>query len=163
MNTSCPYRTGFGYDIHRLVEGRKLILGGIEIPYHKGLLGHSDADCLSHAIADALLGAAGLEDIGHFFPNTDPNNKDLNSQEILKKANQEITKLNYTIINIDCTLIAEAPKLTNYKDLMKKTIAQSLTITPSQISIKATTNEQIDSLGANKGIAAYATCLIAKT
>lgn len=155
-----PFRIGFGYDLHRLVEGRRLVLGGIEIPHDKGLLGHSDADCLSHAIADAILGAAGLPDIGHFFPDTDPVHKDMDSQEILKRVQKEIDALGYTISNIDCTVIAEAPKLALYQDLMKEKMAVSLGIQVSQIGIKATTNEKTGPIGAQEAIAAYAVCLL---
>lgn len=157
-----PFRIGFGYDLHRLIENRKLVLGGIEIPHSKGLLGHSDADCLSHAIADAILGAAGLPDIGHFFPDTDPLNKDMNSQDILKRAQKEISELGYTIANIDSTIVAEAPKLAPYQSLMRQKMADSLSIEPSQIGIKATTNEKVDAIGAEKAIAAYAVCLLAR-
>lgn len=157
-----PFRIGFGYDLHRLIENRKLVLGGIEIPHSKGLLGHSDADCLSHAIADAILGAAGLPDIGHFFPDTDPLNKDMNSQDILKRAQKEISGLGYTIANIDSTIVAEAPKLAPYQSLMRQKMADSLSIEPSQIGIKATTNEKVDAIGAEKAIAAYAVCLLAR-
>lgn len=157
-----PFRIGFGYDLHRLVEGRKLVLGGIEIAHNKGLLGHSDADCLSHAIADAILGAAGLPDIGHFFPNTDPACKDMDSQEILKRAQKEVFKLGYVIANIDSTIVAEEPKLVPYQNLMKKKIADSLGIESSQVGIKATTNEKTDSIGAGEAIAAYAVCLLSR-
>lgn len=157
-----PFRIGFGYDLHRLVEGRKLILGGVEIPHDKGLLGHSDADCLSHAVADALLGAAGLRDIGHFFPDTDPACKDMDSQEILKRAQKEIAVLGYTIANIDCTVIAEAPKLAVYQKLMKEKIAEALQIEVSHIGIKATTNEGTGAIGAREAIAAYAVCLLVR-
>lgn len=158
-----PFRIGFGYDIHPLASGRNLVLGGILIPHHKGLLGHSDADCLSHAIADSLLGAAGLPDIGHFFPNTDPAFKNLDSQEILKKARTEICNLGYSIVNIDCTLLAEAPKLSPYQGLMKEKLATSLQIQSSQIGIKATTHEKIGPIGAEEAIAAYAVCLLTQT
>lgn len=157
-----PFRIGFGYDIHRLVEGRQLILGGIEIPHNKGLLGHSDADCLSHAIADAILGAAGLSDIGHFFPDTDLANKDIDSQKILKKAQNEVFHKGYAIVNIDSTIIAEAPKLAPYMEDMKNKIASSLEINPSQIGIKATTNERIGPLGAQEAIAVHAVCLLTR-
>ncbi len=157
-----PFRIGFGYDLHRLVRGRRLVLGGVRIPYEKGLLGHSDADCLSHAIADAILGAAGLRDIGHFFPNTDPAHKDMDSQEILKRVQNEIAILGYIIANIDCTVIAEAPKLADYQDLMKNKIAESLQIQVSQIGIKATTNEGVGAIGAEEAIAAYAVCLLVR-
>ncbi len=157
-----PFRIGFGYDIHKLVEKRPLILGGVELPHHKGLLGHSDADCLSHAIADALLGAAGLPDIGHFFPDDNPTYKDINSQEILKTVLKEIKKSQLTIVNIDTTILAEKPKLAPYFEQMKATIANSLELTVYQIGIKATTTEQIGPIGLEEAIAAYAVCLLEK-
>lgn len=157
-----PFRIGFGYDIHRLVEGRKLILGGIQIPHNKGLLGHSDADCLSHAIADAILGAAGLPDIGHYFPDTDPIHKDMDSQAILNRAQKEASNLGYAIANIDSTIIAEEPKLSSYQPFMKQKMADSLSIEPSQIGIKATTNEKTGPIGTEEAIAAYAVCLLAR-
>lgn len=157
-----PFRVGFGYDLHRLVEGRKLILGGVNIPHSKGLLGHSDGDCLAHAIADAILGAAGLSDIGHFFPDTDPIHKDMDSQEILKRAQKEVFNLGYTISNIDSTIIAEEPKIAPYKELMKQKMAKSLGIELFQIGIKATTNEKIGPIGAREAIAAHAVCLLTR-
>lgn len=157
-----PFRIGFGYDIHRLVEGRRLILGGVQVPNNKGLMGHSDADCLTHAIADAILGAAGLADIGHLFPDTDPTYKDMDSQEILKKALTDIQVLGYNIVNIDATVVAEAPRLASYKEKMKERLAKSLQIEVSQIGIKATTNEGLGSIGAGEGIAAYAVCLLGR-
>lgn len=156
------FRIGFGYDIHRLVEKRALILGGIKIPHYKGLIGHSDADCLSHAIADAILGAAGLSDIGHFFPDTDPNYKDLDSQKILKRVLTEIYALQFTIINIDTTILAEKPKLAPFFDQMKRKIAESLETSIKNIGIKATTNELTGPIGAEEAIAAYAVCLLEK-
>lgn len=159
---SSSLRIGFGYDIHKLVENRALILGGIEVPHHKGLLGHSDADCLSHAIADALLGAAGLPDIGHFFPDNNPAYKDINSQEILKAVLKEIENNRFTIINIDTTILAEKPKLAPYFEEMKAKIGNSLKITTHQIGIKATTTEQTGSIGREEAIAAYAVCLLEK-
>lgn len=157
-----PFRIGFGYDIHQLVSERDLILGGVKIPHHKGLLGHSDADCLSHAIADALLGAAGLRDIGHYFPDSDPNLKDLDSQEILKKVLKEITNQEFEIVNIDTTILAEKPKLASHFEEMKTKISNSLKIPNQSIGIKATTNEKTGPIGAEEAIAAYAVCLLQK-
>lgn len=156
------FRVGFGYDTHRLIEGRALILGGIKIPHSKGLLGHSDADCLTHAIADALLGAAGLPDIGHFFPDTDLSYKDINSQEILKKVIKELKNLGFELVNIDTTLLAEKPKLSPYMPSMKAQLAKSLEIDISQIGIKATTTEKTGPIGAEEALSAYAVCLIEK-
>lgn len=158
-----PFRIGFGYDTHRLVEGRALILGGVNIPHHKGLLGHSDADCLAHAIADALLGAAGLPDIGHFFPDADPKYKDMDSQEILKKVKKKVQDLGFELINIDTTILAEKPQLAPHMNLMKAKLAKTLEIEASQIGIKATTTEQTGPIGAEEAIAAYAVCLLEKT
>lgn len=157
-----PFRIGFGYDIHRLVEGRVLVLGGVKIPHNKGLLGHSDADCLTHAIADAIFGAAGLADIGHFFPDTDPAYKDMDSQKILKRAQQEIQYLGFEIVNIDTTILAEKPKLASFMNQMKEKMAESLKIDTSQITIKATTTEKTGPIGTEEAIAAYAVCLLSK-
>ncbi len=155
-----PYRIGFGYDIHRLVTDRKLILGGVEIPSEWGLEGHSDADCLTHALADAILGACGLPDIGHQFPNTDPSIEGINSQEILKKASELAHEAGYSIGNIDSCVIAETPKISPYIHLMKAMIGNTLNISQDCIGIKATTQEKIGSLGASKGIAAHAVCML---
>ncbi|MBD27751.1 MAG: 2-C-methyl-D-erythritol 2,4-cyclodiphosphate synthase [Verrucomicrobiaceae bacterium] len=147
-------RSGIGYDVHRLVGGRPLILGGVDIPSEKGLDGHSDADVLSHAIADALLGAAGLPDIGHFFPPTDQSIKGICSLDILKRVALELHELGASIINIDSTLVAEKPKILPYADEMKKNIAHALKIDPKLIGIKATTNECMGFLGREEGMAA---------
>lgn len=155
-----PYRIGFGYDIHRLEEGRKLVLGGVEIPGNLGLAGHSDADCLSHAMADAILGACGLPDIGHQFPNTDPSIAGIDSQIILRKAAELAQKAGYTLGNMDSSLIAEKPKISPYIDAMKKTLGKTLNLTPDRVGIKATTQEKIGALGAGEGIAAHAVCLL---
>lgn len=155
-----PFRIGHGYDIHQTIAGRPLILGGVHIPHPQGLLGHSDADCLSHAIADALLGAAGLPDIGHYFPNTDPNCAGMDSQLILRRTAEEIARRGYTIGNIDATLIAQTPRIAPYLEQMRQTLAQSLAITGEQIGLKATTNEHLDDLGQSLGIAAHAVALI---
>ena len=140
-------RIGTGYDIHRLVEDRRLVLGGVEIPYHKGLLGHSDADVLSHAIADAILGAAGLHDIGHFFPDTDPKLEGIDSQIILRKAIDEVSHLGYKLQNIDSTLIAQEPKIGPHINSMKRVLSNSLGVNEDSIGIKATTNEGVGDIG----------------
>lgn len=157
-----PFRIGFGYDLHRLVPDRDLILGGVKIPFELGLLGHSDADCLSHAIADAILGASGLPDIGHYFPDTSSQHKDMDSQNILKKAIQEAQVDGYQVVNIDSTLIAETPKIGPHIESMKNVLAESLGINVSQIGIKATTHEKTGPIGAREAIAAYAVCLLSK-
>ena len=156
------FRIGLGYDIHPFKRGRDLILGGIKIPSKKGLFGHSDADCLSHAIADSLFGAVALPDIGHFFPDNDPSLKGMDSQLIIKKASEKIREKGYEIENIDTVLIAQEPKLSKYFELIQKKLAQTLNIEVNQVGVKATTNEKIGSLGKSKGIAAYATSLLKK-
>ncbi len=161
--TKLPYRIGFGYDIHRLVVGRKLILGGVEIPSKLGLGGHSDADCLTHALADAILGACGLPDIGHQFPNTDPSIEGIDSQEILRKAADLAKQEGYTVGNIDSCIIAETPKISPFLAQMKNAIGHTLGITHDRIGIKATTHEKIGALGASEGIAAHAVCMLYET
>jgi 2-C-methyl-D-erythritol 2,4-cyclodiphosphate synthase len=153
-------RTGHGFDLHRLVESRKLILGGIEIPHHLGLLGHSDADCLIHALADAMLGALGLPDIGHHFPDNDPSNKDLDSSQILLHANQLLKERGYKVGNVDLTLIAQKPKLADYLPSIRSNLSKLLEIQEDCIGLKATTHEGIGSLGREEGIAAHAVCLL---
>ena len=153
-------RIGSGYDVHKLVEGRKLILGGVQIDFDKGLLGHSDADVLTHAIMDALLGAAGMGDIGKHFPDNDDNYKDISSMKLLYQVLCLLKKQNYSIINIDATIIAQKPKLSAYMDAMKKNIANVLEINESQVNIKATTEEGLGFTGAGLGIAVNAVCLI---
>ena len=155
-------RIGSGYDVHKLVEGRKLILGGVQIDFDKGLLGHSDADVLTHAIMDALLGAAGIGDIGKYFPDNNDNYKDISSMKLLYQVLYLLKKQNYSIINIDATIIAQKPKLSVYMDDMKKNIADVLEINESQVNIKATTEEGLGFTGAGLGIAANAVCLIEK-
>ena len=150
------YRAGIGYDVHRLVEGRELILGGVEIAHPHGLEGHSDADVLAHAIADALLGAIGETDIGHHFSNTDETIRGLKSMEILKRVAAILATNNSRVINVDATLIAEAPKIAPYLSAMRKNIAQALQADVSQIGIKATTNEGLGALGRGEGMAAIA-------
>jgi 2-C-methyl-D-erythritol 2,4-cyclodiphosphate synthase len=147
---------GIGYDVHRLIEGRKLILGGIEIPHHRGLDGHSDADVLTHAIADALLGAAGEKDIGHHFPNTDPAIKGIDSQEILRRVHAILTVRQLAIVNIDCSLIADAPKVSPHLQAMRTRLSETLQIPPQRIGVKATTNEGLGFIGRGEGIAAMA-------
>ena len=147
---------GIGYDVHRLTTGRKLILGGVEIPHDRGLDGHSDADVLTHAIADALLGAVGERDIGHHFPNTDPSIKGIDSQEILRRVQAILTARRFAIVNIDCSLIAEAPKIGPHLGSMRARLSSTLQIPPQRISIKATTNEGLGFIGKGEGIAAMA-------
>jgi len=153
-------RIGIGYDIHQLVEGRPLILGGVNIPHNKGLLGHSDADVLSHAIADAILGAAGLPDIGHYFPNTDASIEGIDSQKILTGVLEEIEKRGWKLVNVDSALIAEEPKVSPFLDAMKERLSESLNLEKTAIGIKATTNEKIGDIGKGKGIAAHSVCLL---
>ena len=149
-------RIGLGYDIHRLIEGRKLFLGGVEIPYIKGLDGYSDADVLLHAVCDAILGAMGKDDIGIHFPNDDPTLKGISSLELLHRVSVLAEKLGFRIINIDSTLILEDPKLSPFKAKMKKTLASVLNIDEDRINIKATTQEGVGAIGRGEAIAAYA-------
>lgn len=151
-------RVGMGYDVHRLVEGRKLILGGVEIPYEKGLLGHSDADVLIHAIMDALLGAAALGDIGKHFPDTDPQYKGISSVELLKHVAKLLDENNYVIENIDATVIAQRPKLRPYMEEMTKNIAGALGIEENRLNLKATTEEGLGFTGSGEGMASQAIC-----
>ncbi|HQU08910.1 MAG: 2-C-methyl-D-erythritol 2,4-cyclodiphosphate synthase [Verrucomicrobia bacterium 21-51-4] len=156
-------RIGHGYDIHPLIEGRPLVLGGITIASAKGLEGHSDADALTHALADAIFGAVALPDIGVYFPNTDPACKGMNSQLILKKAIEEARKLGYELLNADITVIAEAPKLKPHWAAMRTQLAETLGVAPSVIGLKATTNEGMDATGRGEAIAAYAVVLLTST
>lgn len=149
-------RVGIGYDVHRLVRGRKLILGGVELKHTHGLEGHSDADVLSHAIADALLGAVGERDIGHHFPNTDPKIEGISSLKILEKVAEILRKYEATIGNVDATLIAEAPKIGPHLDAMRGKLAGALGVPRERVGIKATTNEAIGFIGRGEGIAAIA-------
>ena len=153
-------RIGQGYDVHRLVEGRKLILGGVEIPHTKGLLGHSDADVLVHAIMDALLGACALGDIGKHFPDNDNEYKNADSIELLKKVCDLIRKSGFEISNIDSTVIAQSPKLAPYIEKMRENIAVACSININQISVKATTEERLGFTGNEEGISASAVCLM---
>jgi 2-C-methyl-D-erythritol 2,4-cyclodiphosphate synthase len=156
------YRIGIGYDIHRLVQGRKLFLGGVEIPYIKGLLGHSDGDALIHAICDALLGAASEGDIGGLFPDTDPKYQGVASEELLKEVAELIKNKNFSISNIDAVVIAEEPKLLPFKKKMKEKIAKILSIEDSCINIKAKTNEGLGEIGRIEAIASYAVAAISR-
>ena len=153
-------RIGHGYDVHRLVEGRKLILGGVEIPYERGLLGHSDADVLLHAVSDALLGAAGLGDIGKHFPDTDPQYKGADSLELLRIVAQKVAQKGYRVNNIDVTMIAQAPKLRPYIDTMIQNIADAVGIEAGQVNVKATTEEHLGFTGTGEGMSCHAVCLI---
>ncbi|HEV2318103.1 MAG TPA: 2-C-methyl-D-erythritol 2,4-cyclodiphosphate synthase [Verrucomicrobiae bacterium] len=147
---------GIGYDVHALVTGRKLVLGGVEIPHTRGLDGHSDADALMHAICDAILGAIGETDIGHFFPNTEPRWKNAPSKIFLQEAAAQVSKRNGTIVNVDATLIAQAPKLFPHIAAMKQNIASALGIPAARVGVKATTNEHLGFAGREEGIAALA-------
>ena len=153
-------RVGHGYDVHRLVEGRKLILGGVEIPFEKGLLGHSDADVLVHAIMDAILGAAALGDIGRHFPDTDERFKGADSIKLLKHVGELIKEKGYSISNIDSTVIAQRPKLAPYIETMEQNISTALNLDLDSINIKATTEEGLGFTGSGEGIAAHAVALI---
>lgn len=153
-------RIGIGNDVHRLVADRKLVLGGVTIPYEKGLLGHSDADVLLHAICDALLGAAGLGDIGEHFPDTDPEYKGVYSIELLKLTHDKLKKQGLSIINIDTTLFAEQPRLSPYKNEMRHCIASTLELNPECVNIKATTTEGLGMIGEGEGIGAMCVALI---
>ena len=153
-------RIGHGFDLHQLVEGRKLILGGIEIPHQRGLLGHSDADCLIHALSDAILGALALPDIGHYFPDDDPANRDLDSSLILQKAISLTKEKGFSVGNVDLTIIAQRPKLKDFIPTIRSNLSSLLQIEPDCVGIKATTHEKIGSLGREEGIAAHAVCLL---
>lgn len=153
-------RIGHGYDVHKLVENRKLILGGVEIPYERGLAGHSDADVLTHAIMDALLGAAGLGDIGRHFPDNDDRYLNIDSQLLLKEVCVLLNKNNKGIVNLDATVIAQRPKLMPYLDVMCETLAKTMNIPIWRINIKATTEEQLGFTGRGEGIAAHCVCLL---
>ncbi len=153
-------RIGIGCDTHRLVEGRRLILGGIEIEHHKGLLGHSDADCLIHAVIDAILGAAGLGDIGALFPDTDMKYKDISSVVLLEEAARRVYEAGYKISNIDTIIIAEKPKMAPYKEMMRKKIAEVLSIDFDRVNVKAKTNEKMGFTGNEEGIETRAVALL---
>ncbi len=153
-------RIGQGYDVHRLVEGRDLVLGGVKVPYEKGLLGHSDADVLIHAIMDALLGAAALGDIGKHFPDTDEAYKGISSMKLLTRVGEILAENGYLVENIDSTIIAQRPKLLPYRPQMAENIAKALGIEVNQVSVKATTEEGLGFTGTGEGIAAQAVCLL---
>ncbi len=155
-------RIGHGYDVHKLVEGRDLILGGVKIPYEKGLLGHSDADVLLHAISDALLGAAALGDIGKLFPDTDMQYKGADSLELMKTAYESVKRKGYVAENIDATILCQRPKLRLYIDTMRENIASALGMDIDCVSVKATTEEGLGFTGAGEGIAVHSVCLLRK-
>lgn len=155
-------RIGHGYDVHRLVEGRKLILGGVEIPHTVGLLGHSDADVLTHAVMDAVVGALGLGDIGKHFPDTDPCFKDADSLKLAMHLCSVMEERGYVIGNIDATVIAQAPKLASYIDQMRNNLARVWHTTPDRVNVKATTEEKLGFTGSKEGIASHAVCVIVK-
>ncbi len=154
-------RIGHGYDAHRLAEGRKLILGGVEIPFEKGLLGHSDADVLLHALADAILGAAALGDIGKLFPDSDPATEGIDSRVILRGAVRAVREAGYRVENCDVTVIAQRPKLAPYIDKMRENIAADLDVDVSAVSVKATTEERMGFTGSGEGVSAHAVALLA--
>jgi len=153
-------RIGHGYDVHRLVEGRDLILGGVKIPYEKGLLGHSDADVLLHAVADSLLGAAGLGDIGRHFPDTDPAYKNADSLKLLANVVEKIHAAGYRVGNVDVTMIAQRPKLKDYIPQMQNNIAVTLRVGQTQVNVKATTEEKLGFTGDGSGMSCHAVCLL---
>lgn len=152
------YRSGTGFDVHRLAEGRKLILGGVEIPFERGLLGHSDADVLVHAVMDALLGAAAMGDIGRHFPDDDPEYEGADSLALLEKTAAMVRAQGYTIINIDVTLIAQRPKVSAYIEEMRKNISDAAGTDPGRVNVKATTTEKLGFTGSGEGMAAQAVC-----
>lgn len=156
-------RVGIGYDIHSLERDRKLILGGVQIPYELGLLGHSDGDVLLHAVCDAMLGAAGMRDIGHHFPDTDPQYKGISSLVLLEKVYDMLDQKNFRVNNLDAVIVAERPKLSAYLDQMKSSIAKILKIELDRVSIKATTAEELGPIGQGQGMAAYAIISLRKT
>ena len=153
-------RIGHGYDVHRLVEGRDLILGGVKIEYEKGLLGHSDADVLLHAVSDALLGAAGLGDIGKHFPDTDPAYKGADSLELLRTVARRVREAGYRVSNIDVTMIAQRPKLKDHIPQMVRNIAEAVAIAPDRVNVKATTEEKLGFTGTGEGMSCHAVCLL---
>lgn len=162
LKSSLPFRIGEGYDLHRLSMGRRLILGGVEIEYECGLYGHSDADCLTHAVMNAVIGALGLGDIGLHFPDTDPEYSDISSIELAESTFRMMDEAGYMIGNIDCTIQAQAPKLLKYKDAMEEKLASVYRCGKDQVNIKATTGEHIGIIGRGEAIAARAVCLLYK-
>ncbi|MEC5399526.1 2-C-methyl-D-erythritol 2,4-cyclodiphosphate synthase [Uliginosibacterium sp. H1] len=161
-HSAVPFRIGQGLDVHRLVEGRKLILGGVLIPYDKGLLGHSDADALMHAITDAVLGAAGLGDIGRLFPDTDPAHKDADSRVLLREAMRRVREAGWLVVNVDATIIAQAPTIKPHAAAMVANIAEDLGIDPACVNVKGKTNEGLGHLGRGEGIATQSVVLLAR-
>lgn len=157
-----PFRIGHGYDVHRLVENRKLILGGVEIPYEKGLLGHSDADVLLHAVSDALLGALALGDIGKHFPDTDPAYAGADSLKLLELVVEKVREQGYAVGNLDATVLCQKPKLAPYIDSMREKIAAACGVSAEQVSVKATTEEKLGFTGEELGISAHCVCLLVK-
>lgn len=153
-------KIGSGYDVHRLVEGRKLIIGGVDIDFHKGLYGHSDADVLVHAVCDAILGALGAGDIGDHFPDTDPSYKGISSMILLERCKDLLNIKKYKILNMDCIVFAQAPKISPYKEQMKENMARVLNINSSLVNVKATTTERLGFIGKEEGIAAQCTLLV---
>ncbi len=153
-------RVGIGFDAHRLTPGRRLVLGGIDIPFEKGLIGWSDADVLTHAIIDALLGAAARGDIGSHFPPGEPQYKDISSLVLLGKVKDELTEHGWKVINIDATIVAEKPRLRDFIDSIRQKLSQTLSIAPEQVGVKASTSDRLGSLGRGEGIAAYAVALL---
>jgi 2-C-methyl-D-erythritol 2,4-cyclodiphosphate synthase len=156
------FRTGLGYDIHRFAEGRKLVLGGVDIPYERGLDGHSDADVLLHAVCDALLGALGKGDIGEMFPNTDEKYRGISSMLLLEHVARLVEDEGYAVGNVDAVVIAESPKISKFKDKMKFNIAFRLAVEENCVNVKATTNEGMGAIGRNEGIASFATVMLLK-
>ena len=153
-------RIGHGYDVHRITDGHPLILGGVEIPWDRGLLGHSDADVLTHAVMDALCGAAHLGDIGRLFPDTDPQYKGISSLVLLRDVRERLKERGFAVVNIDATVIAQAPKLSPYRERMERAIADVLEIPPDRVNVKATTEEKLGFTGNGSGIAAHAVALL---
>ena len=156
------YRVGIGYDVHKLELGNTLILGGVTIPYHKGTIAHSDGDVVIHAICDAILGAASLGDIGHFFPDNDDKYKDINSKILLEEVYKMIEKLGYSIVNVDVSIILEEPKLKDYLNEMKLEISNCIKVSKENINIKATTSEKLGFIGRGEGVACHAITLLTK-
>lgn len=154
------FRIGHGYDVHRLTESRKLIVGGVEIPFEKGLLGHSDADVLCHAVADALLGAAGLRDIGYYFPDSDEKLRNISSLVILREVARMLSEKGMRITNVDSTVIAQKPKFSPYIAEMRKAMAEALSVPECDVNVKATTEELLGFTGRGEGISAHAVCLV---
>lgn len=156
------WRIGHGYDVHRLVEGRRCVIGGVEIPYEKGLLGHSDADVLAHALADAILGAARAGDIGKLFPDTDPAYEDADSLALLARAMGHVRALGFELVDADCTIACEQPRITPYRDAMRANLARALGAEIDAVGVKATTTEKLGWEGEGQGIGAWAVCLLEK-